>query len=815
MRAADLLAQYRKKVNPPYKIRDLIVVLGTLFLLVALPLTVYLTNQSRSPASRAQPQQAPGIKAVKSETLKLMKLNSKFVKAKDNKKQDILNEMAAVSSSRKKGMQSIIKTNPEEVLKLSFPRKVRSGFPTQVQKNLEQEISVAGVLELLVLDDFKNKKSKTEYFLRADKKRFTLYPTKTLSVTSGSKIKVAGMKIGNSIVFEPGIGQKSKVQSAVSNTLGEQKIVVILVNFQDEAIQPFTRNEASSVVFDTVNDFYQEVSFNKTHFGGGINDVHGWYTLPISKDLACDWGIVLDSAMEAADSDVYFPDYSRIIIAQPMPCGWAGLGSVGDWMISTPDGNVLTSISWISANFFDLRIIGHELGHNYGASHANAWECGASAIGGSCTSVDYYDPYDIMGYGTYTGHFSSFNKDYFEWLEPGNVQFVDTSASVNMDPVEIQTSGVQLVKIPKEKDINGNPTFYYFLEFRKAVGQDSTLPGNVFDGTSIRWGPYYSGENGTQLIDNTPGSNGSTWLDAQDGVLGVASTFTDSTAGVEVTTTSKTTDNIAVQIDVGSPTCVRSNPMVSINPKSAFAQPGSTVAYSVSITNNDTVVCGPSDFALSYEIPNLWNAGFSVNPLTVDPGTSSSSSLSVTSDLGALDEFYDIIVNATNSSATSFGGVDTATYVVSSDTEPPEVSIIAPIDGSIVSGVADITVSATDNVRVTQVEFLINGDPISSDSSAPYVYPWNTANFTDDIYTISAKAYDGANNVGTSIVVTVTVDNTFPPKPGDINGDGVVNIFDASILASKWGTNDPDADLNGNGVVDIFDASIMASNWDG
>ncbi|MEX0621393.1 MAG: PA14 domain-containing protein [Candidatus Woykebacteria bacterium] len=53
-----------------------------------------------------------------------------------------------------------------------------------------------------------------------------------------------------------------------------------------------------------------------------------------------------------------------------------------------------------------------------------------------------------------------------------------------------------------------------------------------------------------------------------------------------------------------------------------------------------------------------------------------------------------------------------------------------------------------------------------------------------------------------------------PTKPGDINGDGLVNIFDASILSSRWGTNDPDADLNGNGIVDIFDASILAANWD-
>ncbi len=324
-----------------------------------------------------------------------------------------------------------------------------------------------------------------------------------------------------------------------------------------------------------------------------------------------------------------------------------------------------------------------------------------------------------------------------------------------------------------------------------------------------------SGEVGTQLIDNTPGSNASTWEDAQDGALEVGSTFADGPAGVGITTTGKTADDITVQIDVGSPFCSRAAPSVSITPKTAFANPGSTVAYSVNITNNDTVVCGPSDFLLSYEIPTSWDASFSVNPLPVDPGASSSSSLSVISDLGAADDFYDIIVNVTNNLDTSFGGSDTAIYLVRSDDEPPEVSITAPIDGSTVSGTVDITASATDNVGVTQVEFLIYGYPISSDSSAPYVYPWDTTNFNDGIYTISAKAYDGANNVGASTAVTVTVGNTSPPKPGDINGDGVVNIFDASILASRWGTSDPDADLNGNGVVDIFDASIMASNWEG
>ena len=66
---------------------------------------------------------------------------------------------------------------------------------------------------------------------------------------------------------------------------------------------------------------------------------------------------------------------------------------------------------------------------------------------------------------------------------------------------------------------------------------------------------------------------------------------------------------------------------------------------------------------------------------------------------------------------------------------------------------------------------------------------------------------------GGSASDSVTVNVSASAKPGDINGDGSVNIFDASILASKWGTNDPVADINKDGVVNIFDASILATNW--
>ena len=48
---------------------------------------------------------------------------------------------------------------------------------------------------------------------------------------------------------------------------------------------------------------------------------------------------------------------------------------------------------------------------------------------------------------------------------------------------------------------------------------------------------------------------------------------------------------------------------------------------------------------------------------------------------------------------------------------------------------------------------------------------------------------------------------------GDLNGDGIVNVFDLSILLSKWNTADATADLNHDGTVNIFDLSALLSHW--
>lgn len=94
----------------------------------------------------------------------------------------------------------------------------------------------------------------------------------------------------------------------------------------------------------------------------------------------------------------------------------------------------------------------------------------------------------------------------------------------------------------------------------------------------------------------------------------------------------------------------------------------------------------------------------------------------------------------------------------SSDMQAPTVSITTPVDGSTVAKRSKLTITAaaTDNVGVTQVQFLVNGTAKCTDTVAPYSCVVTVANKAGIAYSITAKSYDAAGNVGTSPLVTVT-----------------------------------------------------------
>jgi len=107
---------------------------------------------------------------------------------------------------------------------------------------------------------------------------------------------------------------------------------------------------------------------------------------------------------------------------------------------------------------------------------------------------------------------------------------------------------------------------------------------------------------------------------------------------------------------------------------------------------------------------------------------------------------------------------------------------------------------------------------VSRESSSVVTLSWSTAGFAYGNYTMSAywqpvqSETNTANNLCLGGNVTVTI-------PGDIKGDGVVDIYDAIMLAGAFNTRpgmlhwNANTDINGDNSVDIYDAIILAGHF--
>lgn len=106
--------------------------------------------------------------------------------------------------------------------------------------------------------------------------------------------------------------------------------------------------------------------------------------------------------------------------------------------------------------------------------------------------------------------------------------------------------------------------------------------------------------------------------------------------------------------------------------------------------------------------------------------------------------------------ANALTSVSGATYTF--DGQVPSVSLTSPTNSSTVSGTVNVAATATDNIGVTKVEFLVDGSVKSTDTTSPYTFSLNTASYSNASHTVAAKAYDAVDNTAISSV-SVTVKN--------------------------------------------------------
>jgi hypothetical protein len=121
------------------------------------------------------------------------------------------------------------------------------------------------------------------------------------------------------------------------------------------------------------------------------------------------------------------------------------------------------------------------------------------------------------------------------------------------------------------------------------------------------------------------------------------------------------------------------------------------------------------------------------------------------------------------------------------DAEIPIVNITSPSQGN-VTGPINIRATASDNIGVAGVQFLLDGNNLGlEDITAPYSIPWNSAITTAGNHVISARARDVAGNVSVVTYVNVNVIIPSPPVISSI----VVNGITANSATITWTTNVP------------------------
>ena len=500
-----------------------------------------------------------------------------------------------------------------------------------------------------------------------------------LILYSGGNVKNTGGGGGGSSSCTADSGTNCSTTSSipVPNTFGSQSVLVILVNFQDDAIQPYSVADAQNLYFgtgNTLSSFISENSYGQTSITG---DVVGWFTIPISV-TTCNPSQIATYAQQAATATgVNLSNYARHVYAFPTDSacgGWAGSSTVGGQPSET----------WINWSNPGIQLIDHELGHAFGLWHSHALDCGTTIVCSNGTVDEYGDNMDTMGYPQGPSpHFNSFQKERLGWLNYGaspSIQTVTSSGTYTIYPYEQAGPGPNALKVLQSTNPTTAAKTWYYLESRQAAGFDAFLTDgtcpqcytqNQTSGILFRLGTD-GDSNSSLLLSITPANPAPGWFDDS---LVVGQSYQDSSAGVTFTPTAVSSTSATVQITMSNgPVCTPANPAVSISPsQSQSVSSGTPVSFTVTVTDNDSSSCATAAFNLAGVLPGGWSGTLSSTTLSLSPGKSASTTLTVTSPSGTVDGSYGIVATATNSSANSYGASATATYVI--NTAPLSVAL--------------------------------------------------------------------------------------------------------------------------------------------